>query len=805
MFFSAKYILISTGIVASLLFCKVVSSAEEPSSPMRGLGVATHMYGWDDKALLPVMKQLGVTVFRDSICWNYVEKQKGKYKIPPRITTFMERITGSGIKMIVALYYSNKIYDNPHDPKAFANYCRFVASKLKGKPVAAFEIYNEPNGWFRPQYGGAWNGKDNALWIEKFAEYMSTAAAAIREVDQTTPIISGGGVPCATAYLMKRFPKAFKNIDGLTEHPYSFSLPPETIPWGGAKILERDGISVANDDHSITSLINTLRRHSKEYLGRELPVWVTEVGFSNYYDQKRPAQDRGFTQKVQAMYLARSLIIGMASGAKVWCIYNLMDTADNRYNSNYNFGLVRNSKYEYKPKPAFYAIQHISQLLGSDWKYITKPNAKLDVVIARKKKYDVWQAPMIDPFVKVTGPMMHWFKIPDGYVTFVWNAGRYHGEFNPPFGDLLWTHNKNIKNIDAFEITTGRKLMLQSVRKGNSVCLKDIPIGGSPIAIKWTMGSSTVTANTKSYEDIWTKGKKEYNDKKYQEAANTLNKAVQKAITPSEKYNSMWYRGNALKVLKKFGEATIVFENLLKIEGLSEKQKEDVFKEYINSIYWNKKYQEALTVADRIVSDDKATQKMKTTCAYIACCSAEYLKKYDDMERFGKIIVELNLTGLWYGRGFLCQAKALKGQKKYDEAFALLNKENISKMHPNDQGVAYLERGHIAIARKKYPQAVIEYTNVYELPRGLVQHKEEAIARLIFAMSIMEQSEKITVWIKRIDGIKNKYWKACALLYCAQWLEKQGRYKDAKEKWRACKTAGPWWAKLAEKRICKID
>ena len=771
MFFSVKAVFLLSCISMNLFFCNVGSFADD-SPPMRGFGIATHMYGWDDKALLPVMKQLGVSVFRDSIPWQLVETKKGVYKIPPKIMSYVERITGSNIKMIVALYYSNKLYDNPHDPEAFANYCRFVASKLKGKNIAAFEIYNEPNGWFRPQYGGAWNGKDNAIWIEKFAEYMSTAAAAIREVDKTTPIISGGGVPCATAYLMKRFPKAFKNIDGITEHPYSFSLPPETVPWGGKKILKRDGISVADDDHSITSLIDTIRQDSKKYLGRELPVWVTEVGFSCYYDQKRPAQDRGYTKETQAMYVARSLVIGLSSGAKVWCIYNLMDTADNRFNSNYNFGMVRHKKFNYEPKPVFYAVQRVSRLLGSNWQYVRKPKAKLDVLISRKKKLDVWQTPLVDPFVKVIGPMMHWFKVPDGYVTFVWNSGRYHGEFNAPFGDILWTHDKNIKKIDAFDVVTGKKLKIKTIQKGNKIRLQEIPVGGAPIAIKWTMGTTAVSASTK---------------------------------TPAEKYNALLPGAKALSAKRKFGEAKKAFENILKIEGLSDKQKNYVFSQFLNSVYRDKKYQDVLTIANQTLTDGKATPKMKTFSAYLASNSANIIKKYEDMEKFGKTLSKLNSKGTWHGRGYLYQGQALKGQKKYDKALALLTRENISHMHPNDQGVAYLERGHMFYAQKKYPEAIVEYSKVYELPKGLSSHKAEAVSRIIFTMDNARLKKEVAVWIKRIDGAKNKYWKARALFRAANFLEKQGKWKAAKEKWEVCKNTGPWWANLAKKKIAAID
>ncbi|MDD3703315.1 MAG: hypothetical protein PHV75_01655 [Victivallaceae bacterium] len=81
----------------------------------------------------------------------------------------------------------------------------------------------------------------------------------------------------------------------------------------------------------------------------------------------------------------------------------------------------------------------------------------------------------------------------------------------------------------------------------------------------------------------------------------------------------------------------------------------------------------------------------------------------------GKKLVELNDKGLWHNRGLIYQATALRNQKKYDEALAMLPDDVIAQMHPHRQGEALIERGHIFRFNKKYPEAIGEYTKVYEL------------------------------------------------------------------------------------------
>ncbi|MFA7183973.1 MAG: tetratricopeptide repeat protein, partial [Victivallales bacterium] len=315
----------------------------------------------------------------------------------------------------------------------------------------------------------------------------------------------------------------------------------------------------------------------------------------------------------------------------------------------------------------------------------------------------------------------------------------------------------------------------------------------------------TLLRNRSGYKKTYEKGMAEYKAKKYKEAAAALEEAAKLAETPDEKYNSMVYQGYSLRNMRKYAESAKIYDNLMKVENLSVAQKNNAFIQYLNNIYSGKKYEDVISTAEKTIADDKASGNMKTIAAFRACLASNNLRKYDDRIKWAKKLQELNPKGIWHSRGLIYQAQTLRTQKKYQEAEELLSKENIAEMHPYRQGEAYLERADIKTAQKKYAEAVLEYTAIYELPKGNPNHKAMAIAYAIEKLNMAGKPEEAQVWIERVDTIKNKYWKTRSLFYQARMLQKQGKLKAAKEKWEECKKSGKWWQKEADKQIAVID
>ena len=253
-------------------------------SQLRGFGVCTHFSrratGWKIEKLLPLMKDMGVSVVRTEILWDTVELQRGVYAIPEVDRRWLEALREGDIELILLLCYGNPIYSNPMDPEAFAAYCGWMVRELKDYPVMAAEIWNEPTNFqFMKHYGGNWSGIPPCPWADRFAELVQVSSAAIRKANPRLPILTNPGDP-QFFQMVDAHPEAFRDLDGVGTHPYSCRFPPETVPWGGAQIQQRDGVSVADDDHSFPSLLRRTREFGLRRLGRDLEVHATEYGYT---------------------------------------------------------------------------------------------------------------------------------------------------------------------------------------------------------------------------------------------------------------------------------------------------------------------------------------------------------------------------------------------------------------------------------------------------------------------------------------------------------------------------------------------
>ena len=319
------------------------------------------------------------------------------------------------------------------------------------------------------------------------------------------------------------------------------------------------------------------------------------------------------------------------------------------------------------------------------------------------------------------------------------------------------------------------------------------------------MLTAAASIAAENYKEAYAKGIKEYKARKYKESAETLAEAAKLAKTPGEKYNSMCYQGYSLKNMRKYADAVKVFEELMQIEKLSATQKYNAFSQCLHNIYWSKKYKEVIEIAEKTCADEKASNSMKSIAAYLATLSSNNMRKYDDKIKWAKKLQELNDKGVWHNRGLIYQAQALRAKKKNDEAIKLLTDENIAKMHPHRKGEALLERGHIKAAKKDYEGAIVEYTAVYELPKGAKGHKDIAIVYAIEKLDAAGKPEDAMVWVERIDTIRSKYWKGLGALRAARMLQKNGKLKEAKAKWEECIKCGPWWRKKANKQIAVIN
>jgi len=466
------------------------ANTSQATPRLKGFGMCTHFAsrekGWKIERLLPLMKEAGVSVVRTEILWDTVELQPGTYAIPAVDREWLDALREAGIDLLLLLCYGNPIYPNPVDPQAFAAYCHWLGSELKDYPLLGAEIWNEPTNFqFMKHYGGNWSGIPPCPWADRFAELVQVSAAAIRQAHPRLPIMTNPGDP-QFFHMVEAHPEAFRDLDGVGIHPYACRFPPETVPWGGAQLQQRDGVSVADDDHSFLSLLRRTQEWGRQHLGRELELHVTEFGYTTYNQHRRPGMVAGYTEAAQAMYLTRGMILGLAGGARTMCVYDLMDDGPDLFDQESNFGIVRHESAGYAPKPAFHALRRLARQLGPDWSYVPEAPAELVTEInPLSQNEDHWQKPVVEPHLVLTSPQAHWFRTGNEWMTYVWRAGRNDGEYNAPLGRLVWDDAPPFAGVEVLDLVTGESIGVKVQREGTRLIVDDLPVGGSPVSVRW--------------------------------------------------------------------------------------------------------------------------------------------------------------------------------------------------------------------------------------------------------------------------------------------------------------------------------
>ncbi len=341
-----------------------VSSDQIESSTF---GVCTHFnYGrlphwsfWAPyKELVDGISQCGYKWVRDGCS---VKKQSdGSYKVIEHDLNWIKYAKSKGLNVIICVrLYPDKSIDE------YKKYVEAIVQDTRGM-VNVFELGNEPHnfGW-KPKYKGHWNGYDpktkkTEKWVKEHAKYTNALADHIKKKYPDAIVIGLGSGPCTNLLELKE--GITKNLDGVAEHPYTYSMPPEKIPFGKSH-LKRDGVLVS-ENGLFSEMIETYENEFKRE-GIKRSLWLTEFGFTTFWFSGKNEKGlyAGFTEKTQAIYLVRRFIHGMTFPiVKVACQYDYIDDYNSKeFNAEANFGIIR---ADHSRKPSYYAIQRMNSLFN---------------------------------------------------------------------------------------------------------------------------------------------------------------------------------------------------------------------------------------------------------------------------------------------------------------------------------------------------------------------------------------------------------------------------------------------------------
>ena len=457
-------------------------------------GTMTHLnwVNWDYKEILPLVEKAGIKWIRAYESWGAIEREKGVMKIPARTDLWVNDALKRGINIQMELVFGNKHYpykDFEAFKKGYANYCAFVVNHFKGR-VQVWELWNEPHNFgFGKAYGGSWNAKEESegkecAWLRKYTDTVIAGAKAIRKADPTAIIFTNCDNPQAYPFLdLLKAKKAVHLFDGISIHPYSYKMTPEVRPYGG-KLKKRDGVVVADADHSFSSEVRVLREKMKSVGMNPKNLYNTEFGYQTMHRTK-DALFEGITDSAQAKYIARQMILQLVNEIPLAMQYCFQDRGRGG-----QYGLIRHPKHNRVPKPSYYATQKVCSLFSSpvklykpEWQVKVNPDSHHGSKNWKRfDTYMIWDGEKLESLNRVE---KYLFTSGDKELILVlWNAIRADGERKPLLTKNIILGTSEYSNPLAIDLMTGATYDIKSEVKGNKTFLKDVIVPDYPIVIK---------------------------------------------------------------------------------------------------------------------------------------------------------------------------------------------------------------------------------------------------------------------------------------------------------------------------------
>ena len=325
-------------------------SAPDPNSPFGVAGVMRWPnWGTMDQPA-KAMLETGGSWVREDFVWGLIEPRQGQFNWEAT-DRMVQSLRANNLNILGIIGYSTNwatpARDDdsagadsryPPDNGKFYWYVRALVSRYKDS-VKYWEIWNEPNNdthWLPTQNG------------RQYAELLKVAYRAVKEVDPTAKVLSGGVTGNAIPFLEEVVAQgALDSFDILAIHTYAEPVAGTADPRSEAR----------PEVHKMVEIELAKYRAFLQRNGRgDRSIWVTEMGW--------PARDWQLDDNAQADYLAQAYAQMLSYGVVdriFW--YSFKDDSANGRDS---WGLVSwgAGKTDLAPRrPSFKAYSTAASLL----------------------------------------------------------------------------------------------------------------------------------------------------------------------------------------------------------------------------------------------------------------------------------------------------------------------------------------------------------------------------------------------------------------------------------------------------------
>lgn len=297
-----------------------------------------------------LLETAGLSVLRISIGWDGVEPEKDRYELG-YWDAFVQLAHERGIVLIPYVAYTPRWNSDggpddywktpPRDLKEFSEIMRLLATRYRGR-IHSWELWNEPD--------------NRDYWLGSAAQYaalLQAGAEAVHGADPELKVVSGG-LAGGVDFFRELFaqPGAAQAIDVVNLHSYYETWNPNPL-------------------ETIPSYVDDIGRIVAERGGRQ-PLWMAEVGYSNFQSTKATQYPYEHSVDFQAVMLVRTLALLFAKPAvSLVAWYELKDPRPTDAmigdDNNRHLGVVY---ADYRPKPALSALTLMNRLFAAGFRSV---------------------------------------------------------------------------------------------------------------------------------------------------------------------------------------------------------------------------------------------------------------------------------------------------------------------------------------------------------------------------------------------------------------------------------------------------
>ncbi|QEV99033.1 hypothetical protein F6J84_02150 [Microbacterium caowuchunii] len=305
------------GSVSTALAFIDVDASAITQDPRFGVGLHVENEWYRDAGAYAAA--LGYGEARNDILWRRNETQPGVYSWYEPYTREFDILHANGVKLLGIVNYNNKLYGkekSPANEEAIAAYARYALAIADRFDLVGLEVFNEFN---HDRFNDTPCGTSGACYLPMLQAVHDTVSPTHPDL----PIVAGAAALYDRDFFFEMWQAgAMQFSDVMSYHPYEVSL---------------------SSPDDLRGVVQQSRVDMDEFAGGQVPVWITELGWST--------KSGGTDLAGQGEMLARAEISALAAGAEKFFWYDLVnDSADVAVHEG-NFGL-----YEFQPRPGTAAL-----------------------------------------------------------------------------------------------------------------------------------------------------------------------------------------------------------------------------------------------------------------------------------------------------------------------------------------------------------------------------------------------------------------------------------------------------------------